>query len=125
MRRSTLVPGAKERCPLFGVVGARLCCCHLVLRFVLHDVPRNGACRDGIWAGKVHLSRPAATGKITVLRADDDLVAAGGDPRAGVDAGAAARLNYDGACLLEDIEISLAQAVVTCVLGAKLNVKLA
>src|ERR1700732_4159041 len=88
--------------------------------FVFHNVARHGAGGNGVWAGQVHLTRSAATGEVTVLRTDHDLVRARGNTRPGVYAGATARLNYDCPCLLENLQISISYAVLTRFLRTKL-----
>src|SRR5262245_45766299 len=92
---------------------------------IFHDVSGHSAVGYCIRTGQVHLARPAASGKVAVLGADHDLIRARGNSRPGVDAGAAAGLDYDGAGLLEDIQIALGYAVLTSLLRTELNVELA
>ncbi len=59
-------------------------------RMVFDNVPRHGARCYRERRGQIHLSWTAAAGEVAVLGADDDLIGAGGDAGAGVDAGSAA-----------------------------------
>src|SRR5215831_8900958 len=97
----------------------------LAAGLIFHDVSCDCAGGDGVRTCKVHLSGAAAAGEITVLGADHDLVGTRRDARAGVDAGAAARLNHNCSCSLKDVQVTLADAVFARLLRAKLNIKLA
>src|SRR5438445_355146 len=100
---------------------------HQLLRLtwlVLHDVARHGAGRDRQRGSQVHLSRAAAAGEVAILRTDDDLLGTGGDSRTGVDAGATAGLDHVRPRLLEDFEVSPAQAVFARFLRAELDIEL-
>src|SRR5258708_7259965 len=94
-------------------------------RLVLYDITGNGAGPPRVKAGPIHLTRAAATGEVTVLRADGDLVRARRDARAGIDARPAAWLNHNRAGLPKDIQIALADAIFARPLGAELNIELA
>src|SRR5260370_17316648 len=85
---------------------------------------RGSACRNRIWTGEIHLARPAASGKVTVLSADHDLIRTGGNSRSGVDAGATAGFEHDRTGLFEYIQIALRQAVFTSLFQPKLTLKL-
>src|SRR5205814_5478866 len=76
------------------------------------------------WAGKIHLSRPAAAWKVAVLRADYDLIRPRRNSRAGVDARAATRLNHNRSGLAENLEVTFANAILARLLRSKLNVEL-
>src|SRR5438552_13409079 len=100
---------------------------HHLLRLtwlVLHDVARHGAGRDRQRGSQVHLSRAAAAGEVAILRTDDDLLGTGGNSRTGVDAGATAGLDHVRPRLLEDFEVSPAQAVFARFLRAELDIEL-
>src|SRR5579871_4143141 len=94
-------------------------------RLVLDDIAgeRTGGHRQR--TRQVHLPRPAAPGEVAVLRADDDLVRARRNARPGIDARAATGLDDVRARLLEDVEITLADAVLARFLRAELQVELA
>lgn len=84
----------------------------------------NGAGRNGIGTGQVHLAGAAATREVAVLGADDDLIWTAGDAGASVDASSATGLDYMGSSFLEDIKITLADAVVAGFLRSELDVEL-
>src|SRR5579863_2241145 len=92
-------------------------------RFVLHDVACQRACRNRQRTRQIHLPRPAASWKVAILRADHDLVRTRRNARSGVDACAAAWLDNVRACLLEDLEIALAHAVLARFLRAELQIE--
>src|SRR5579862_6379805 len=94
----------------------RSCQFPLRARFILNDVTGNGAGCDRERASQIHLSRAAAAGKITVLRADYDLLWPRRHSRPGIDAGAATGLDHVRPRLLKYVEISLANAVFACFL---------
>jgi len=88
---------------LLRIVAKLLFQCQLALsRPVFDDVPSYGAGRDSQRTCEVHLTRTAASRKVSVLRADDDLVRPYGHTRPGVDASPATRLDNFHSCFLED-----------------------
>src|SRR6267143_6419056 len=91
---------------------------------VLYDVARHGARGHRQRTRQVHLSWPAAPGKVSVLGADDDLLRPGRNPRPGIDAGTAARLNHPRTRSLEDLQVALPQAVVPGLLRSELDKEL-
>src|SRR5207248_292046 len=93
-------------------------------RFVLNNVTRHCCRGHSQWTGEVHLPRTAATGKVTVLCADDNLLRSRGDARSGIDAGAAAWLDDYRTGLFEDVQIAFAHAVLARLLRAELDVEL-
>ncbi len=90
-------------------------------RLVLHDVTRHSAGCDRQRACQIHLSRPAASGKIAVLRADDDLVWTAGHSRPCVDARATTWLNHARAGFFENLEIALALRILARFLRSELD----
>src|SRR6185312_2182514 len=96
-----------------------------MLRLIFHNVPSHSASRDRVGAGQIHLPRAATAGEVAVLSADDDLIWPLRYARPSVNTGATTGFNYDCASLVEDIQIALLDAVITRVLGAELNIKLA
>src|ERR1051326_3156309 len=94
-------------------------------RLVLHNVTRHGARSHRVGTGQIHEPRPAAPGKVAVLRADHHLIGSRGNAWTRVDARAAARLDHDCTRVLENVEITLAYAVIARLLRAKLNIELA
>src|SRR6185312_3567767 len=96
----------------------------LLRRFVFGDITGDGAGRDRQRAGKIHLSRSAASGEIPVLRADYYLVRTRRDSRTRIDAGSATRLYHFGSGSLEDIEIPLAHAIFAGFLRPELDIEL-
>src|SRR6266567_3129137 len=80
-------------------------------RLVFHDVTGNGAGRHCVGAGQIHLARAAASGEVTVLGADGDLVGAGRYTWTGIDASATAWLNHNRASFLKNVKIALADAI--------------
>src|SRR5882757_1441977 len=85
-------------------------------RFELHDIPGHRACGHGERRSQIHLSRPASSWKVAVLRTDHDLVRAGRDSGAGVDAGAAARFDHVGAGFFENLQIAFTLAILASLL---------
>src|SRR5580704_8799396 len=91
--------------------------------FVLDDMSRHSTRRHGQRTSQVHLAWPAASGEISVLRADHNLLRPGCHPWPGVDACSAARLDHVRSSLLEDFEIAFAHTVIARLLGTKLDVE--
>src|SRR5208282_3850570 len=90
--------------PKLGILGYD----HRVRGFVLDNVPRHRACGHGQRRRQIHLARPAASRKISVLRADHDLVGTRRYSRPGIDARATTRLDHARTRLLENLDIALA-----------------
>src|SRR5215510_7993734 len=97
----------------------------LAAGFILHDIASHGAGCNGVRACQIHLSRTAASREIAVLGADHDLVRTRRNSRTRIDAGAATWLDHDRSCTLESFQITIADAILPRLLGAKLNIKLA
>src|ERR1022692_5277574 len=87
-------------------------------------MPGHRARRHGKGTGQVHLPWPTTPRKIPVLRADYYLLRPRRHSRPGVDARAATRLDHVRPSFLENVEITLAYAVVACLLRSKLDVEL-
>src|ERR1039457_7185985 len=85
--------------------------CPCVQWLVLDNISRHSARRYSQWRRQVHLPRPAASGKISVLRADHHLIGTRRYSRPRIDARAATRLDHARASLLEDFEIAAALRV--------------
>ena len=94
--------------------------CGLVLRDVSGDRARGYS----VGTGKIHLPRSAASGEVTILRADHDLVGTSRDSRSRIDTSSAAGFNYSRAGFLKNVEITLAHAVLSRLLRAELDVEL-
>ena len=78
-------------------------CRHALFRgLVFNDVPSHGAGRDSQRTCKVHLTGTASSGKVAVLRADDNLIQSCGHAWPRVDASPATRFNDFRSRLLED-----------------------
>ena len=92
--------------------------------FVFHDVSGDRAGCHGEGAGQIHLAGSAASGEITVLGADDNLIGTRSDAGSGVNASAATRFDYMCACFVKNFKIALAHAIVSCLLLSELNVEL-
>src|SRR6185437_11037002 len=94
------------------------------LRLVLNDVSRNRGRRHRERACQIHLTWAATSGKIAVLRANNDLIASRRNPRTGIDTGSATRLNDVRPGPLEQVQIALAHTVVARFLRSELDVEL-
>src|SRR5262249_629790 len=96
----------------------------LFARMVFRDVSGNGAGGNGEWARQIHLTGPTTTGEISVLRANHDLIRAGGNAWPSIDAGPAARFDYVRSGSLENVQITFSHAVLASFLRSELNVEL-
>ena len=97
---------------------------HRVRGFVRDNVSRHRARGHGQRRRQVHLSGPAASGKVSVLRADHDLIGTRRYSRPGIDARATTRLDHVRAGYLKNLDVALALRVLARFLGAELNPEL-
>src|SRR4029079_216394 len=88
---------------------------------VLHDVTGNRGRSNSVWRAQVHRARAAAPRKIAVLRAYYNLFLQSADAGAGVDTGAAARLDDLGAHLLQHFNIASLLAMLSNFNRTELN----
>src|ERR1700675_4636881 len=91
---------------------------------ILDNVPRHGAGCHRQRRRQIQLPRPAASGKVSVLRADRDLVGTRRYPRPRIDARPTARLNHVRAGLLENLDVAFALRILARFLRAELDPEL-
>src|ERR1700675_2024706 len=88
---------------------------------ILDNVPSHRARCHGQRRRQVQLSRPAASGKVSVLRTDDDLVGTRRYPWPRIDARPTARFDHVCAGFLENLDIAFALRILARFLGTKLD----
>src|ERR1700674_5508737 len=91
---------------------------------ILDNVSSHRAGCHGQRRRQVQLPRPAASGKISVLRADHNLLRTRRYSRPRIDARSTARLDHVCAGFLENLDVALALRVLARFLGTELDPEL-
>src|SRR5579859_5639757 len=111
---------------LVWIVHAELCwrLCNFVQGMVFDDIPRHRARSHGERRCQIHLARPAASGKVAVLRADHHLIGARRYARPRIDARATTGLDHTRAGFFENLDVTPALRVFARFLRTELNPEL-
>src|ERR1700674_2295813 len=88
---------------------------------ILDNVPSHGAGGHRQRRRQIELPRPAASGKISVLSADHNLLGTRRNSRPRIDARPTTRLDHVCAGLLENLDVAFALRILARFLGAELD----